>query len=633
MYLIKLSIKNAYAHKNTVVEFKDGINWLLGENEGGKSELLDMIGYALFGKGLRSKINEYPGLEVKLFFRIKNTFYGIERGKSTDFYTVTMDEQGNVKKEAIATGKVASNNAIIQRLGYDFSVYESLNYSKQLDSTALTSAKETERLKLINKINGVEEAVAFEKYLDDQRKSINAQLKALKVNDLTQEIDFIHDEELDALSSDDVFAELTTKVTETYSKVRNLESLEAAVNTLPEEPKLKMSDRVSVENPEKYVEIASSYFQEKDNLVKLIADYSANLERLPQEPATLYTEEDLKEYETVSDNNNSYRQQQEFFKKHQITCPSCSHDFVPNHTPTEIYEFKELPFSEEDYRSSRKYLREVKGTKEVLQQRLDAAQNSLDELELSVGAITPPPSKETLEACKGYLRMLEKHKIAQESYMIAMSNFTLKYKLSVDEAKQEVLNLPQVQAELTKMSELKERISSYKTKKQVYDLAVLTQGKVNEQVKELTAKLVVTEKALAESKRLKLEIQQNCIPVLNTIASKLINKLTGGKRYGLTLNETFELTLDGKPISSYSGSTIVLANVAFRLALVEMFFKKTFPVFIGDEIDAFADDIRAQHMHDSLLKLNKEGYQLILVSHNKLEFQGNKINLADIKGK
>jgi DNA repair exonuclease SbcCD ATPase subunit len=150
-------------------------------------------------------------------------------------------------------------------------------------------------------------------------------------------------------------------------------------------------------------------------------------------------------------------------------------------------------------------------------------------------------------------------------------------------------------------------------------------------IAELKDKITVIDKVIEESKKIRLEIQNNCIPVLNNIASKMINKLTGGKRYGLTMNENFELSLDGKPIDSYSGSTIVLANVAFRIALIEMFFKKSFPVFIGDEIDAYADDTRAQHIHDALVKLEKEGYQLILVSHHALNFQGNKIQLADIK--
>ena len=128
---------------------------------------------------------------------------------------------------------------------------------------------------------------------------------------------------------------------------------------------------------------------------------------------------------------------------------------------------------------------------------------------------------------------------------------------------------------MSECSFMKDKLTSYMSKKNVYELALKTQSKIDKDIAELKDKIAVIDKVIEESKKIRLEIQNNCIPVLNNIASKMINKLTGGKRYGLTMNENFELSLDGKPIDSYSGSTIVLANVAFRIALIEMFFKKS----------------------------------------------------------
>ena len=95
----------------------------------------------------------------------------------------------------------------------------------------------------------------------------------------------------------------------------------------------------------------------------------------------------------------------------------------------------------------------------------------------------------------------------------------------------------------------------------------------------------------------------------------------------------FELLLDGKLLSAYSGSTQVTANVAFRISLIELFYKKTFPVFIGDEIDSFADKDRAEHIHTALNRLAKEGYQILLISHHSIKFEGNVIDLNAIKAK
>ena len=93
MHVVNLTVKNGFAHKDTSVSFKVGINWLTGENEGGKSELLDMIGYSLFGKGLKTDLADYVGLEVSLFFKVKNEYYYVIRGKKTQLYKVDIKKR------------------------------------------------------------------------------------------------------------------------------------------------------------------------------------------------------------------------------------------------------------------------------------------------------------------------------------------------------------------------------------------------------------------------------------------------------------------------------------------------------------------------------------------------------------
>ena len=53
MNILNLMIKNSYAHKNTTIKFEEGVNYILGKNESGKSEALEMIAYALFGTSAR----------------------------------------------------------------------------------------------------------------------------------------------------------------------------------------------------------------------------------------------------------------------------------------------------------------------------------------------------------------------------------------------------------------------------------------------------------------------------------------------------------------------------------------------------------------------------------------------------
>ena len=638
MNILQLIIINGYAHKNTVANFKSGINWLVGENEAGKTELLEMIEYALFGQGLRSDKGEYKGLDVSLYFKILDKIYFVQRAKQVKFQEVEIKGETFVKKADIAVGITAVNNAIIERLGYNHAVYESLNYSKQLDSTALTSANKTERINLINKINGVHEATAFEKFLDGQKKDIKSQLKVYQGNNLVELVDFTVDEDLEPFSDPDYVAELTHSINKTYEDVKHYEDLRYQVAYIPkistnsQELPLEVRDW-DLESVRVYIEQYKDYLYKVRDYEKLNLKIREDIQKISV-PFSLKTEEELREYERIVQNNKSYTLQQKLIEEHEVTCPTCYTTFAPEHITQEIlYGFVEPNISEQDYKVCKDYYERELPKLNRFNNELEALKLTHEELERR--RILSQPSYGTLSveeletAYKGIyahtLQTANREKLLKELFE---KNPTFK---TVEEIQTILLHLPTMEHNLSQMTSRKEAGIAYVARKQVYEASVKAQANITKQVTSLEDKLVVIDALLDESKRLKLEIQNNCIPVLNTIASKMINKLTGGKRYGLTLNDTFELQLDGKPIQAYSGSTVVLANVAFRIALIEMFFKKTFPVFIGDEIDAFADVIRAQHIHDSLLKLDKEGYQLILVSHNLLDFQGNKINLADIK--
>lgn len=638
MNILQLTVINGFAHKNTVVNFKPGINWLVGENEAGKTELLEMIEYALFGQGLKTDKADYKGLDVSLYFKVLDKIYFVQRAKQTKLVEVELKNDSFVKKSDIAVGITAVNNAIIDRLGYDASVYESLNFSKQLNSTALTDAKKTERINLINKVNGVHEATAFEKYLDTQKKDIRSQLKVYQGNNLVELVDFTIEEELEPFCNPEYVLDLTHTINKTYEAVKEYEDLRYQLayipktinvsKTLPEEVK-----DWSLEAVKDYIDAYKDYiYKDKENRKtndKLIQQLSQIAI-----PCNLKSEEELTEYERIVQNNKAYELQQKLIKDHEVTCPSCSNVFMPDHIQEEtLYEYIEPNMLQGEYNSSKTYITQDLPKMIRFNADLEALKSVVADLEQVELQSYPQFGTIPLEALEtaykdiyAYtLQTANKEKALKELFE---NNPTYK---TVEDIEKILLYLPSLQLRLTQDTALKERGITYAARKQVYEASLKAHKNISKQVKVLEDKLVVIEALIDESKRLKLEIQNNCIPVLNTIASKMVNKLTGGKRYGLTLNDTFELQLDGKPIQAYSGSTIVIANVAFRIALIEMFFKKTFPVFIGDEIDAFADVIRAQHIHDSLLKLDKEGYQLILVSHNLLDFQGNKINLADIK--
>lgn len=85
--LESLTLKNFRKHVEKTIVFSEGLNYLRGQNEAGKSTLLEGIAYALFGtKGLRESISEVVtygqpvnSLEVTLAFKFDGVRYVASR--------------------------------------------------------------------------------------------------------------------------------------------------------------------------------------------------------------------------------------------------------------------------------------------------------------------------------------------------------------------------------------------------------------------------------------------------------------------------------------------------------------------------------------------------------------------------
>ncbi|MDD4479289.1 MAG: AAA family ATPase, partial [Mesotoga sp.] len=55
MKLHSVELENFRNHENSLYEFDKGVNLILGKNGSGKSSIIEAIGLALFGGGLRDR--------------------------------------------------------------------------------------------------------------------------------------------------------------------------------------------------------------------------------------------------------------------------------------------------------------------------------------------------------------------------------------------------------------------------------------------------------------------------------------------------------------------------------------------------------------------------------------------------
>src|SRR5438552_12865978 len=98
-------------------DFKKGFGTITGRNEAGKSCVIEMVRYCLFGSAaLRGKAEDYKKLAASLTFAVKGNTYTATR-KSTGATLLRDSEQ-------IATGTRPVNEKIIEILGFGLEVFD-----------------------------------------------------------------------------------------------------------------------------------------------------------------------------------------------------------------------------------------------------------------------------------------------------------------------------------------------------------------------------------------------------------------------------------------------------------------------------------------------------------------------------
>ena len=189
-----IRIKNSFAHKDTTIKFESGCNYIIGNYGSGKSELLELIGFAFFGVvALRGKSTTYPNLEVTLQFNYVNTKYKIIR--------TVKDGSIIVDNSIKANTTTGLNNFIINLLGYDYSIYTLSNYCQQGKLQYFSELTAAKRAQYIDKLNGIEDAKDFSNYLKTVRKDLKTSLEAHKSflrppEDVDIDLDVDYEEEL-----------------------------------------------------------------------------------------------------------------------------------------------------------------------------------------------------------------------------------------------------------------------------------------------------------------------------------------------------------------------------------------------------------------------------------------------------
>lgn len=118
---------------------------------------------------------------------------------------------------------------------------------------------------------------------------------------------------------------------------------------------------------------------------------------------------------------------------------------------------------------------------------------------------------------------------------------------------------------------------------------------------------------------LRTRVKGYLLPSLNKVATNLISSMTGGELSWITVNDNFDITVEGQRLETLSGAGKAVANLALRIALGQVLTNRVFSVMMLDEIDADCDQNRAAFVAQCMRRLTGQISQVIQISHKQIE--------------
>ena len=140
------------------ITFEAGSTAISGKNGTGKSLILEMVCFALFGQeATRGKADDYKKALVELRLTIRGTEYKITRtGKDAQLKVLDEESTGGPPWEILCSGTSPVNKKVTEILGYGYNVFSVGNLIGQGQIEALATMKPADRKKLVDTTIGLD---------------------------------------------------------------------------------------------------------------------------------------------------------------------------------------------------------------------------------------------------------------------------------------------------------------------------------------------------------------------------------------------------------------------------------------------------------------------------------------------
>ena len=617
------------------IAFEPGLTAIGGPNESGKSTVLEMIRFALFGTAaLRGSIEDFAKYSVSLEFQIRGADWRVERAPGKAF--LYQDDT------IVVTGVTPTNNRIVELFGYGLNVFDIANNCNQGDVEALTRMKPADRKKMVDQVIGFAIIDKVTDYVTENAAEIRGEFKAIHpVEPVKPEGDF---------ESSEI---IRTKIEELQPLARELSEIRGWLSSTRQAPAMPQAvaecSKTEVDEYDRqralHAQLAGLPLvvlpvEQLDAMEKAWADYVEYHEFKQQHgdrPEQSQAEvERLRNLVQAQKRWNERVKLEKAIAGHRakgVQCPDCGSSF-----PLEHAHVRELEKQLEGYSDA------ADGEK------TEFTEDQLNRLSVRAGAwagrratvpakpvLTPrdidlqrqalalahiraelkPLSADPTPRYRAWLSYVDQ-KARYDADLVVFAAYSAEKEARILRMRAIEIVEPQLRdlnRQMTQAIEFEGRVAAY-------DEAVVRFEHDTIRKEAAAERLTQYENAGKGLKLLRSRIKMHLVPSLNAVASHLISEMTGGQRTSIIIDESFTTILvDGQDIATLSGSGKVVANLAIRIGLGQVLTNKVFSVFMGDEIDASMDQDRAGYTAECLNALTGGIKQIVLVSHKQLSAQ------------
>lgn len=569
------------------IDFQLGFGAVVGPNESGKSMVLEMVRYLLFGSSaLRGSSSDYIKIHGALDFYVKGIRYFLTRSGSGA--TLRRD------KTEIATGTKPVNAKVSELLGFGLSVFDIACVANQNDLLALGEMKPTERKRLVDSVIGLG-------VIEDMGKAAGEEANTLRRRY----------EDLMGSTSEPTEPTEPEGYTPSADLNKELMHLRTLKSELDQLVGWLSVDKPKIKRPDEDIPMPASDLESMVNTQNAVR---ARVAELSKKEKPRYTVEEL---DLMTLQNKGYENGKRLkglqgrashLAKEQIECPSCGHRWSLDQADLDGLNREIQSLLDANIFSDKAAeLPELFISRERAKLEDWDADNGIELAELQKTLAKQQDFRELLIKRQKYELALERYDADAKSYDEWQREYDRKLHIR-NELEIQITDLPDVQNKYEQARDYESHKAFYDKVKTEYDALVETATSIKTEGEDWN-------KARVALTTLRSKVKQHLVPSLNKVASHLLKEMTGGQRQAILIDEDFNISVDGQPLNTLSGSGMAVANLAIRIGLGQVLTRNIMNVFMADEIDASMDKVRAENTAQSLQNLRSTISQILLVTH------------------